>query len=311
VCGLEQSNCWICGEDVLSEDNFCRNCGVPLAQVYGKKEARQTIKWADHRVSVGVFLAVVGGIVGVFSYLFGMVPMIALGLASFLIGIMVLYLPNSEFISGNIAADSSLPSLLNIENLLEDLDLDERGIYIPSSGFAVPSKVFVPLAITPATKQPPLGLLESHRIFVTVGKNAEDRGVLLEAPGSGILVSIERSLNVDLSNIQPKDLQSSLNSGFKALGIAKVTNVEHMNTDLRIQMELTSFFSLETKLRNLAPRLSTHIGTPIASAVAGGASKATGKYVTITNAILDPSNRKMNIDLKLTASARKIGAGSS
>ena len=304
---MGQSDCWICGEDILSDDSFCRNCGVALAHIDGKREARQPIGRADRRVSVGIFLAMVGGIVGVFSYLLGIVPMIAFGLASFLIGIMVLYLPNSEFISGNVVADSSLPSLLNIENLLEDLDLDERGIYIPSSGFAVSSKVFVPLTITPATKQPPLGLVQSRRIFVTVGKNAEDRGVLLEAPGSGILSAIERSLNVDLSEIQSKDLLGNLNSGFKALGIAKVTSLEYGDADLRIQMELTSFVNLEAKLRNLAPRLSTHIGTPIVSAVAGGISKATGKYVTITSAILDPSNRKMSIVLRLIASARKDG----
>jgi hypothetical protein len=232
----------------------------------------------------------------------GIVPMVAFGLASFLVGVLVLYLPERRgSIASRLATDSSLPSLLNIENLLEDLDLDERGIYIPASGLGVCPRVFIPLAQTQATRQPPVGLISSRRVFVTVGNSPEDRGVLLDAPGSQILAALERSLRIDLAKTKLDDLGADLNSGFKALGIAKLTNFERQATIVRIQMELTGLLDLETKLRNVAPRLVAQVGTPVASAVAAAVSKATGKYVTFKSSVLDPSDRKISINLNLSA----------
>jgi len=298
---LVQDRCWICGSDILAEDNFCRKCGVELIRHGAEYKTGSKPGNTDRQVSIGIFLTAMGALVGLLSYLMGIIPMLAFGLASFLVGILVLYLPERRgSIAGKLATDSSLPSLLNIENLLEDLDLDEKGIYIPASGLGVCPKVFVPLAETQATRQPPVGLVSSRRIFVTVGENPEDRGVLLDAPGSQIMIALERSLRTDLSKMKSDDLGAALNSGFTALGIAKVTNIEHQDTMVRIQVELTDLVDLETRLRNVAPRLVAQVGTPVTSAVAAAMSKATGKYVTVKSAVLDLPNKRVSISLKLS-----------
>ena len=298
---MVQDRCWICGSDILAEDNFCRKCGVELIRSGVEHKTGSKLGNTDRQVSIGIFLTAMGALVGLLSYLMGIIPMLAFGLASFLVGILVLYLPERRgSIAGKLATDSSLPSLLNIENLLEDLDLDEKGIYIPASGLGVCPKVFVPLAETQATRQPPVGLVSSRRIFVTVGENPEDRGVLLDAPGSQIMIALERSLRTDLSKMKSDDLGAALNSGFTALGIAKVTNIEHQDTMVRIQVELTDLVDLETRLRNVAPRLVAQVGTPVTSAVAAAMSKATGKYVTVKSAVLDLPNKRVSISLKLS-----------
>jgi hypothetical protein len=107
-------------------------------------------------LSIGIFMTVLGALVGFVSYMMGVVPILAFGLGVFLLGILVLYLPERTVsLAATLATDSSLPSLLNIENLLEDLDLNEKGIYIPASGLGVCPRVFVPLEETEATRQPP------------------------------------------------------------------------------------------------------------------------------------------------------------
>ena len=245
-------------------------------------------------------MAFFGGIVGFLSYLMGIVPMLALGLAAFLVGIMILYLHESESIPGSVATDSILSLLLNIENLLGDLDLDEKGIYIPASGLGASPKVFVPLALTPATMSPSLGLSQSHGVFVTVGKNPEDRGILLDAPGAGIMTALERSLRLDLAKARFEDLKVDLDSGFKALGIGRVVSLGRGDATVTVEIELTALVELETKLRNLAPRVSAYIGTPIASAVAASLSKATGRYVMMKNADFDLPNRRISITVQLS-----------
>jgi hypothetical protein len=299
---LVQDRCWVCGSDILADDNFCRKCGAQLIRLEAEQRTARGFGNTDRQISIGIFLTVIGAIIGFLSYLMGIVPMLAFGLASFLIGILVLYLPERRAsIAARLATESSLPSLLNIENLLEDLDLDERGIYIPASGLGVCPRVFVPLADTEATRQPPVGLVSSRRIFVTVGKNPEDRGVLLDAPGGQILVALEQSLRTDLSKMKLDELGAAFNSGFKALGIAKSANLETDNTSVKIQMELTALIDLETRLRNIAPRLVAQVGTPATSAVAAAVSKTAGKYVTFKSAILDLPNKKVNVNLKLSS----------
>ena len=298
--GSVQDECWICGCDLLPDDNFCRKCGINLTRVGKATAAMGTIK-GDHRVSIGIFLMTLGGLVGFVSYLMEIIPMLAFGLASLLIGIMILYLPESNrSITSKLATDSSLPSLLNTEKLLEDLDLDERGIYIPVSGMGVCPKVFVPLVQTRATERPPVGLSSSSRIFVTVGKNPEDRGILLDAPGSQILSSLERSLGRDLAEIPLEDLQTNLDSAFRTLDIAKATTLTYQESTVSIETELMALLDLEEKLRNTAPRLVAQIGTPVASALAAAVSKSTAKYVTFKRAVLQLPSRRLSISLRLS-----------
>jgi hypothetical protein len=298
---LVQDRCWVCGSDILLDDNFCRKCGAQLIRPEKGQTTTRGFAGADRQISIGIFLTVIGAIVGFLSYLMGIVPMLAFGLASFLVGILVLYLPERRgSIAARLATESSLPSLLNIENLLEDLDLDERGIYIPASGLGVCPRVFVPLADTEATRHPPVGLVSSRRIFVTVGKNPEDRGVLLDAPGGQILVALEQSLHTDLSKTRLDELGAAFNSGFRALGIAKSANFEADDSSVKIEIELATLIDLETKLRNIAPRLVAQVGTPVTSAVAAAVSKAAGRYVTFKSAILDLSSKKVSVNLRLS-----------
>ncbi len=297
-----QDTCWICGAELFVDDNFCRICGVKLILSKGGESPSRGSADGDRRNLLGIFLAVFGVVIAFLSYLMTIIPILALGLASFLIGILTLYLPESRgAISGRLATDSSLPALLNIEKLLEDLDLDERGVYIPASGLGICPKVFVPLVQTPITIRPPPGLVHSRRIFASVGKNPEDRGVLLEAPGCEILTVLERSLNVDLSNSGVETLRERLNSGFKAIGIAKITTLECEGNEVKVELQLLALLDLEVKLRNLAPRLVVQVGTPITSAVAAAVSKATVKYVTFKHIVLYPNEKKLTFGLRLNS----------
>lgn len=248
---------------------------------------------------IGIFLTVLGMVVGLSSFLMGIIPMLAFGLGSVLIGILTLYLNESDAIGGRLATALILPSLLNIEKLLEDLDLDQRGIYIPVSGLSVSPRVLVPLALTAATRTPPVGLMNSRRIFVTVGKNPEDRGILLDAPGSQILSALERTLQIDFAKVEFANLAHDLNSGFESLGLAKVTSLIAEDENVSVELMLTSLVELEIRLRNQAPKVVAQIGTPITSALAAALSKATGRYVTLKTAVLDQASNKLAISMRL------------
>jgi len=299
--GAAEYQCGVCGSTVGPTDNFCRTCGIELDRVVKLDVRAQRYLSADMRAIFGSFLLVFGGIVAFLSFLMAIIPMLAFGLGSFLIGMMILYLPESSAsIADRLASDSSLPSLLNIERLLEDLDLDEKGIYMPTSGLGFSPRIFVPLALTPNTERPPLELADSRKLFVTIGKSDGDRGILLDAPGSRILSALERTLRIDLANANFENLGDFLNTGFRMLDIAKHTSLVGQDLTVRVEMELTTLLDLEEKLRNSAPRLTGQIGTPIVSAVAAAVSKTAGKYVRLDDAVLQLPERRLIMNLRLS-----------
>ena len=154
--------CSVCGSKVQSGDNFCRTCGVQLGNLVELKGPR--LSGVSPRVLVGIFTAALGSMVTLLGYLFGIVPLLALGLAALILGIMVLYLPESGRIPSYLATSVSLSALVNMERLLEELYLDEKGIYIPTAESGVSPKVFIPLTQTQVTGHPSVELAEGQAI---------------------------------------------------------------------------------------------------------------------------------------------------
>lgn len=234
-----------------------------------------------------------------FSYLMGIVPLVALGLGALFLGVIIMFLPESAALKASRLANlASVPSLLNIEALLEDLDVDTHGVYIPVSGFGMVPKVFVPLSESDVTLSPPLQLARSNRVFMTVGRNPRDRGILLTPPGGDIMSALENCLQLDFSTIKLEDLAARLDFALDVLGIARGTKVEYAESTTKAQMDLISLVEMEGRLRKVAPRLVAQVGTPLTSAVAAAVSKATGKYVRLQSQNQEGS--RITLSLKLS-----------
>jgi hypothetical protein len=276
-------------------------CGVELAHVQPTEPKSKFQSPTNRYVSIGVFLVVFGGVVAGVSLLIGVIPILALGLGSLLIGIMTLYLPEPiSDLAGRFASDSSVPALLNIENLMEDLSLNEKGVYIPCSGLGVCPKVFVPLKRTPISKRPPTDLNNSRKVFVTLDEKTQEGGLLLEAPGSQLLAVLERSLKIDFSKVQVSDLRGSLESGLKSLEISRTVKLESQaDRTVTFELDLTALSDLEAKLGKLAPRLVNQVGAPVSSAVAAAVCKSTGNYVNFRDISFSPNAKSITATLEL------------
>ncbi|MFI5449892.1 MAG: zinc-ribbon domain-containing protein, partial [Candidatus Bathyarchaeia archaeon] len=91
---MSESVCWVCGSSVGASANYCSNCGTQL----GKQQQGGAHSWfarPDDFLAVGVFMLVAGSVIGVFGFLAEIVPLLALGLGAILLGVMVLFLPES------------------------------------------------------------------------------------------------------------------------------------------------------------------------------------------------------------------------
>lgn len=295
---MNSDNCWICGFGVSPEDNFCRVCGAELTH---DAEPKLKASSPSRHLSIGIFLSVFGAATAVVSFLIGVVPILALGLSALLVGIMTLYLhePERRF-AERLAGDSSIPAMLNVENLLEDLSLNEKGIYIPASGLGICPKVFVPLTRTPTSSKPPKNLNDSNRIFINLDDKGREGGLLLEAPGRNLLSELELALGVDLARVETSDLGRKLGAGLKFLEISNSVVLESQPPrTFALEIQLIGLGNLEAKLPILTPRVANQIGTPVSSAVAASLSKSTGEYVVFKKISFQSADKKITAQLEL------------
>jgi len=243
-------------------------------------------------------MLVTGTVIGVLSFLAAIVPLLALGLGMLFLGVMILFLPESASLRDDrIAVLSSLPSIMNVEALLEDLDINSRGIYLPTTGFTAVPKVLLPMTESTTILDSVNRLTSTNRVFVTTGLNPRDRGILLNPPGGEILVSLESALRLDLSTIRTGELETRLKLGFDMLGISKKTLVGVQGDIVTVEVTLAMMRQLEERLRATAPRVTEQIGTPLTSAIVSVISKATGRNVRFGESTLSGSKMIVNTQI--------------
>jgi hypothetical protein len=265
------------------------------------EEPRISRRSIDRRTPVGLFLFVFGGVTAGVSIFIAVTPVLVLGLASMLLGVMTLFLrePVQKSVE-RLASELGIPALLNIENLLDDLSLNEKGIYIPATGLAVCPKVFVPLTRTHSNRRPPRNLNNSHKVFVILNEKTGEGGLLLEPPGRNLLSELELTAKLDMSKVDISNLGDKLESNFRLHEISKSLSLERRDEQtvaFRTELDLVS--NLEIKLASLTPRLADQVGTIVSSAIAAAVSKSTDRYVTFRNCSISPADRTISAVLEL------------
>lgn len=300
--------CSVCGSGVQTGDNFCRTCGVQLGNHVEPGSPR--LAGVSARVLVGIFTAALGSLVILLGYLFGIIPLLALGIAALILGIMVLYLFEPGRIPSSLATNVSLSAMINIERLLEELYLDEKGIYVPMTENDVSPKVFIPLAQTKVTDKPSLEIARRGRLFVRVGEAPEEMGILLNAPGGEILLQLEKLLGVDLAKTKLDDLESTLRSGFQALRLGGNLTLARQNDTMIVTITLLALLDLEGKMRILTPRLVSQVGGPVESAIAAAIAKVTRSYILLMQSGLELAKERITIVLELRKLGPGVGGGS-
>jgi hypothetical protein len=178
------------------------------------------------------------------------------------------------------------------------LDIESRGIYVPVSGFGTVPKILLPIKESNPPLLPPTKLTRSRRIFLTLGRNQNERGILLNPPGGEIVRALENFLQVDLSTMKLDEFATRIGFGFETLNIStRTVDVQVDGTAVRVSVQAIFTANLEERLRSEAPRLVAQIGSPVTSAIAAAISKVTGKHVRINDSNFDGS--RLNVALEV------------
>jgi hypothetical protein len=181
----------------------------------------------------------------------------------------------------------------NIERLLIEFDLTEKGIYLPPQNLRdfESSLVFVPKKLGTALPKSS----ETSNKLVTKKEN----GLFITPPGLGLCAMFENELGLSFRKITLPQMQILIKRMFSSLKFAE--DVQVLIEDNTITLEITGsiFNALCQETRDSQPRTHTQIGCIFGSAFACAFAKSSDKPITIQEDTLNPDTKTLTIKYRM------------
>jgi hypothetical protein len=214
----------------------------------------------------------------------GVVNLSGLGLASFLIGLLVLYLPSSSAVAPELIEASLLSSIGNLERVLHELGPDTKAIYL-----AVRDRLDVPMILLPLSDNPTpyleLASQDADRFLLLDAEDPHKTGLVLEAPGASMLALMEKEARIDFFDIRRDELLDALRSGMvDSLEIAADVRGTITEEPAKLRIKDGPLGGLARSVARSAPTVSSRLGCPICSAAVCATVKSTKRGIVLEEA---------------------------
>jgi len=242
-------------------------------------------KW-EFRITGVIFLAI-GAVITLVAYpSYNLSPianvLLMVGIGALFIGAVTVFLNTERFINQKVAEDLNLSSVIVVDDLLRDLRVKTRGLYLPSSMTGTNVKVFLPLR--QEYEVPTKAQLSEDRAFLIDLTNPAQEGVLLKPLGYHLFRYTSENLNVDwkeqagnVSNdddlqhegAQSPPLTEQLQEVLvKGLELADKVVVSDTDGQLTVRLQNTSYKGMCDALKAEAPQVCEQVGCPLCSLIA-------------------------------------------
>ena len=222
-----------------------------------------------------------------------------LGLSSFLVGLLLVYVPTERTVSPELANAICLSSLINLNSLLEELGVDSKAVYLPTSKGAHQPCAFLPLMRNLDSPYVLTKKLDDSGIFVVNGQGPYQSGLALVPPGSSLATLIEQESKIDFYNVRLDELENALRTGLvEALEIAEDVRVMFVNRSVRVEIGPLISEDLCKTQSEVARSLCNQVGCPLCSAVICAVTKAAKRPASVIK-ISPLRGNKTSIELRL------------
>jgi len=235
---------------------------------------------------LGLGLTLAGSMLSLASYtILRSIPLTSLGISTVILGVVSLALGRAQpEISPEAVSILLESSLENISALIEELGLNSKAVYMPSSITSGEPKALIPLHSNPNPPKPKAPL--PKRLVVKYGSNPEDLGLLITTPGSTIIDLLESK-----PGPAPADVESTISS--LLTGITGMAD----SVKLTIEGERILVEVSKPRLEHRNTGIYACLGSPLASIIASVVAEALNEPIIIENE--EYSKGKAVIELKV------------
>ena len=242
-------------------------------------------KW-EFRIT-GVVLLAIGAVITIVAYpSYNVSPsasvLLMVGVGALFVGAVTVFLNTERFISQKVAEDLNLSSVIVVDDLLRDLRVKNRGVYLPSSMTGTSVKVFIPLRRE--YEVPAKVHLGEDRAFLIDLANPAQEGVLLKPLGYHLFAHTTQDLQVDWRDAptetegaeeprQDREQQDTLDDKLqdvlvRGLELADKVIISQSDGELSLRLKNTPYIGTCHSIGEDAPQVCEQIGCPLCSMVA-------------------------------------------
>jgi uncharacterized Zn finger protein (UPF0148 family) len=232
-----------------------------------------TALWTQQRI-LGASLVAFGVVTAAASMLVGALNLGGLGLASFLIGLLLVYLNSGPSFAPELVEASVLSSLANVERVLRELGPDTKAVYLKMRDRLDVPMVFIPLEENPAPSSE-LSLADEDRFLIMDPDDPHKTGLLFEAPGGSLLTLMEKESGVNFIDLTQEDFLDPLRSGLlESLEVATDLKAIIAPEGVKFRIKDGALRGLSQSVAKSAPNVASRLGCPICSAAICATVKA-------------------------------------
>jgi len=253
---------------------------------------------ASHR-RLGIAFLLFGLSLSTVSFLIQATLFAGLGLSSFLIGLLLIYVPTERTVSPQLVSASCLSSLVSLNSLLEELGVDSKAVYLPTKKETHQPCAFLPLVQNLDLSSVLLKRIDDSGLFIVNGQNPHQSGLALVPPGSSLVTLIEQESGIDFYNVRLDELENALRTCLvEALEIAEDVRVMFMNESVRVEVGPLISEELCGMQSKVAHSLCSQVGCPLCSAIICAVTKAAKRPVRVIK-ISPLRGRNISMELRL------------
>ncbi len=190
------------------------------------------------------------------------------GFGILLVGILILFLFSVRTVPQELTDPFLLVQGKNLARMIEGMNLEGKGVYIPKGGRLLDDRVYVPME----KKALPLPHLSSDQVF-NVGTTSSSMGISIIPPGKDLVDKVEKDSGKELRNFPLHDATETLEILGKGTGLFKAITVRTKGDRVIVQISHSRLKHVCERLWEDHPDLHERVGCPACSAVLTGVAR--------------------------------------
>jgi hypothetical protein len=190
------------------------------------------------------------------------------GFGAFLIGILMVFLFSFRTVPLELTSSFLLTQGRNMGRMLEALNLDGKGTYMPMKGRLLEDRVYVPLE----KEVLPLPDLAKEMVF-NVGTTGPSMGISLLPPGLDLVNRVESDCGRSFRDDTLAEADESMERLGKGIGLYKDIRIKVKERNVELTIEHSRLKETCDILWEEHPHIHEQIGCPACSAVLCAASR--------------------------------------
>jgi hypothetical protein len=250
-----------------------------------KPEESSTRRKTEHVFTITITAA---RVLGWSMFCFGIVVLTAsmayasaalafIGLGLLFWGAIITYIQTGDYVKETLLSASVLPSLETLSQIIKELDYKGTAVYLPSK-YLKDSETKVYVAKQKNTVVPTVEQIQARQNSLFIDK---PKGILVTAPGRGLVRLLEKTLKGSFTEIEMQDLPEKLQKMLiKDLEIAQNLEFRVDKSTICVGIRSLAYKSLLKEIAN-SSSINISLGCPISSALACILADATDKPTTI------------------------------